>query len=293
MVFVLFGWLPESWAITLGCFVGWFLHRILRFRYRIVSSQLTAALPEFSPADRARLIRGFYRHLGLVLVETLRIPQARGQEVLARCEFHGLEHLRAAAEKGKGVLALAGHFGNWELGLVAASLSGYPLHAVFKEIKGAVGQYAVDRIRGTHGVRGIPRRNSIFQILRLLRQKAFIAFVLDQNVTADEGVFVEFLGRSACTMAGLAVLAQRHGTPVVPVHFYRDADLRRHHVVSLPEIPWEDVGADAAEIIRHNTQRYTRALEDIIRARPDQWLWVHRRWKTRPNATGSGASVAA
>jgi KDO2-lipid IV(A) lauroyltransferase len=217
-----------------------------------------------------------------MLIETVRLPQAQEKEVLDRCEFHGVEHLQAAAAKGKGVLVLAGHIGSWELALAAAALRGYPVHIIFKEIKGAVGQYAVDRIRGTHGVCGIPRRNSIFPILRLLRQNAFVGFVLDQNVTADEGVFVEFFGRPACTLPGLAILAQRHGTPVVPVHFYRDPDLRRHHVVFLPEIPWEEAGPDLAANIRHNTQRYTRLLEGVIRARPDQWLWLHRRWKTRP-----------
>lgn len=285
------GKLPPRVALALGVSLGWLLHRVLRFRRRIVTSQVAASLPDLSAAERQRLVQRIYRHLGLVVVETVRLPYTSAETLARQVEFHGMEHVDAALARGKGLLAVSGHFGNWELSMAAIARRGYPLHTIVKEIKSATGQYAVDRIRGTHGVPLIPRRNSIFQILRELRKNAMIGFVLDQNVIRDEGVFVEFFGRPACTMPALAILAQRVGTPVVAVYFHRDEhDPLRHHVTVLPEIPWEEVSADPQENIRHNTQRYTRVLEDIIRRHPDQWLWIHRRWKTQPaEPTPSGA----
>ena len=204
------------------------------------------------------------------------------------CIYHDIENIQNATAKGKGVLVLAAHMGNWEIGLSSASANGVDTHAVTKEIKGTTGQYVADRMRNDHGVHTIPRRNSIRDILRVLKKGGALGFVLDQNMTSDEGIFVEFFNRPACTMPGLAVIAQRSGAPVVPVQFYRDDDGIHHHVRFHPEVEWEEVSDDRDENVCHNTQRYTKILEDLIREHPEQWLWMHRRWRTQPEQTETG-----
>ena len=291
-VFAVIGALPLGTAIILGRSIGWFLACIVRFRRTLITAQMAAAFPEWTPAHRAKIVRAFYRHFGLLCVEIARQSRTPRQFLLDNVIFHGQEYVDAALAKGKGALMLAGHLGSWELSLAAGGPHRYNLGIVFKEIKSPLGQYAIDRIRNAHGVLGIPRRNSIFQILRQLRKNGMIGFVLDQNVTHEEGVFVDFFGRPASTMPGLAVLAQRTGAPVVPVIFYRDPDLRRHHVEFFPEVPWEEIPDRPDETLRVNTARYTKIIEDTIRQRPDQWLWLHKRWKTQPYLTSAAIPAA-
>lgn len=296
LVFWLSACLPAGLAVALGRTLGWCICHVIRFRRRVVETHLALAFPELTPAARRTLMCKFYRHLGLLVVELLRLPSMRPEDLLATCDLRSMEQLHAVLARGKGVLLLGGHFGNWEMGLAAAARHGYKVQAVVKEIKGALGQHAVSTMRGAHGIQLIPRRKSIHQILKGLKQNAAIVFVLDQNMTADEGVFVDFFGRPACTMSGLATLAVRNGTPVVPAFFYRDDDLRHHHALILPEIVWESVSDKPEENIRHNTQRYTAALEQFIREHPEQWIWMHKRWRTQPPAApgpATGDSPAA
>ena len=279
-----FGRIPDGLAVRLGLALGWFLEHVVRFRRGTVSQQQALAFPALDAAQRRALRHDTYRHLGLLVIEDARLPTLSPDKLTALCAISGTENISPALARGKGVLVLAAHIGNWELGLAATTRLGVRTRTVVKEIKGAVGQYLVDRMRGAHGVETIPRRQAIRQIVATFREGGAIGFVLDQNMTSDEGVFVDFFGRPACTMAGLAVLAHRFDVPVLPVRFCRDPDLRRHHVEILPAIPWESVGPTPEDDVRHNTQRYTKALEQMIVDHPAQWLWVHRRWKTQPAA---------
>lgn len=285
LLFFVFGCLPHTLAILLGRTLGWLLCHVIRLRRPAVEAHLAIAFPDMPWRERRAILRRFYRHFALTVIESLRLAHLSAEHLRNLCAVDGQEHLNAALAKGKGVLVLTGHFGCWEIGLAAATEKGYALHTVTKQSRSATGQFALDTMRDAHRVQQIPRRKSIFQILRVLRANEIVGFVLDQNMTASEGIFVDFFGRPACTMPGLAVLAERHGTPVVPAYFYRDPDLRHHHAVILPEVPWETVSQDAQENIRHNTQRYTQVLEGIIRQHPDQWLWLHKRWRTRPPTT--------
>lgn len=283
------GWLSPGIAVHLGKALGWTMCCVIRFRVQAVRTHLDSAFPELTPVRRQQLLRGFYRHLGLLLVETLRLPSMNAAEVLAACSVTGLQHLDDALARGHGALVLAGHIGNWELGLAALSRSGRKSYAIVKEIKGKTGAYALKQLREAHGVIPLPRSRSLRQIVRILREGGSVGFVLDQNMTADEGVFVDFFGRQACTMPGLAVLAHRYHVPVVPIGFRRNPDLRTHEARFLPEVAWESLGGSVHADLRHNTQRYTRVLEDLIRTCPEQWLWIHKRWRTQPP---NGATTA-
>lgn len=279
-----FGLLPSGVCVRLGYLFGFVFRYIWRFRRRAIRDQLREALPEFTDTERRHLEQGLYQHLGLLVCELLRQPTLTRKELLDICSVSGLEHIVSAHARGNGVFVLAGHYGNWELGLARAGQLGYPSYAVVKELKGTAGQHIARRLRETHGIGMIPRRQSIREIREALREGALIGFVLDQNMTADEGVFVDFFGKPACTMSSLAVMASRYDVPVVPIRIYRDADHLHHHVEFLPEIPWESPPPGSEESVTlYNTRRYTAVIEEIIRAHPEQWLWIHHRWKTQPS----------
>ncbi len=273
---------PLPCRVRLGVCLGWFLRCVVRLRRDRVIEHLQTAFPDQDAPARNELLVRIYRHFGLLLVELLALPGMASSAVLELCELKGREHLDAAFEQGVGVLVLAGHVGNWELGMAASVCSGYECAVVVKEIKGKAGDYAAQRIRQAHGVQPIPRRDSIRQILTALRKRQGVGFVLDQNMTSDEGVFVEFFGRPACTMGGLAVLSQRSGAPVVPARFYRKEDGRRHCVEFFPAMAWEEVPGGRQACVVHNTQRYSGRIEEFIREHPEQWVWMHRRWRTQP-----------
>jgi len=275
--------LPEAIAIRLGLVLGWALRYVFRHRLATVRNQVEVALgPEFSGAEREKLIRGIYRHLGLLLVELLRLPRVQPDRLLEKVVFHGEEHLQAALAEGRGVLFLCGHVGNWELIPIGLVAKGYRIGLLVKELKTAAGELFLQMLRHDNGVFTIGRRGSARQILKALKDNCMLGFVLDQNMTEDEGVFVDFFGQPACTMKGLAVLAEHSGAAVLPACTYRDADRRRHHFVISPPVEMEFPHDDKEANVLHNTARFSLILEETIRRNPDQWIWVHKRWKTRP-----------
>lgn len=275
--------LPERLAIGIGLFLGWFLRYVLRHRYAIVMNQLQVAYGRSkSSAELRRIANGIYRHMGLLIIESLRLPCLACGKLDERFEFEGIEHLDAALKRGKGVFLLTGHIGNWELGGKALVERGYEVYAIYKELKTPAGEAFRKMVREEIGVHSIPRHNSTKQILSVLRKNGIIVFILDQNMTAKEGTFVDFFGVPACTMAGLAILAERTGSAVIPACSYRAPDLRHHHLTMLPAIDLEKVSEDRQENANHNTGRFTKFIEDFINRQPDQWIWIHKRWKTRP-----------
>lgn len=259
----------------LGTLVGWLL-RVFGFRRRIVEMQLAIVFPKLSRDDLCELRSRVYQHFGRLLVEILSFPGMCTERILKHVEWQGREHLEAALAKGKGVCLLCGHLGSWEVPGIAFAALGYDFRAIGKEMKSKAGETFRVMLRDENGVGTIPRRGSIRDILRGLKNGGIIAFVLDQNMTSDEGEFVNFFGYPACTMTNLAVIAQRTGAAVVPGHTWRD-DEGVHHCVVLPEL-----ALPANATLEELTQYFSLTLEDMIRAHPEQWLWIHKRWRTRP-----------
>ncbi len=287
LIFWLAAVLPERVVPKAGCGVGFTLQHIVRFRHRLIRRHLALAFPEYSEIERRKLLKKVYNHFGTLAIELMRLPRQSSEELLDNCIFEGVQNLRSAQSRAHnhGVLVLSGHLGNWELGLAAAAASGLKVAAVTKEIKGSTGQYIANRMREAHGVLSINRRAALRPMLSFLKDGDGVGFVLDQNAKKGEGVFVNFFGRPACTMPGLAIMAKRFNIPVIPLIFYRD-EQGRHHLRFLPELEWETVKDNGNEggkrDILHNTQRYTRVLEQAIQEHPEQWLWMHKRWRTRP-----------
>ena len=272
--------LPRALQMLLGGFFGCLL-RLFGFRKRIVDLQLAAALPDQTDAERCGLRNRIYRHFGRLLVEILSFPRIKPASLAKHVEWHGLENIDTALAKGKGVCLLTGHLGCWEVPGIALAAKGYNFRAIGKEMKSKAGETFRVMLRDENGVATIPRRGSIRDILRGLKGNGIIAFVLDQNMTSDEGEFVEFFGHQACTMTNLAVIAQRTGAAVIPGYTWRD-EKGCHHCIVLPEVDLVPVDGDSHAAILENTQRFSRILEDMIREHPEQWLWIHKRWRTRP-----------
>lgn len=281
--------LPVPLAVALGRGLGWCLQHVVRFRRRVVALQLRLAFGrDHDAAALAALTTGVYRHLGLLFVELLRLPGITRDRVRQTIDVRGEEHLQAALAAGKGVLLLAGHLGNWELAGLALPTWGYAAAAIGKEMKHPAGDVLRRMLRDDNGFPTIPRRDSLKLILRELKANHIVVVLIDQNMTAAEGVFVDFFGYPACTLKALAVLAARTGAAVVPGAICRLPDLRRHRVELLPALPPPLASGDAEADLQRRTQQYTRVLEDLIRQHPDQWLWIHKRWRTRPAGEPAG-----
>jgi KDO2-lipid IV(A) lauroyltransferase len=253
---------------------------VLGRRRRIALDNLARAYPALPPRARARLARRASQHLGMTLVELARLLARPLDATLDRIYLEGVDHLRAAmAEHGRALL-LTAHLGNWELLAAAHRLAGYPLSIVVRPLDTPWLDTIAERLRRRTGVELIAKRGALRPVLDALRRGRMIGILMDQNAARRESVFVDFFGRRASTSRSIALLALRTRTPVIPVFARRNPD-GRHTVMIHPPLPQPaSNGAEAAVV--ELTARCTLAIERAIREAPEQWLWSHDRWRTRP-----------
>jgi len=273
--------LPLELVLYLGELIGIGTYYIVTDKKRIALKNLRAALgKEYNEHQLKHIFREMARNLGRSMMEFLRFPAMTPKDIEQHIKFTGLEHLEKARAQGKGVFILTAHFGNWELYARALVFKGYPLNIVTKHlINRVLNRFWLDYRRRAK-VNALYWKGSLAEIVRRLRNNELMGFVLDQNTKRKEGVFVNFFGRPACTIPSLATLAQRLGTPVVPGFIIRE-NKAYHRIVFEPPLVFQKRGT-LNETIVHNTQIYTGVIERYIRAYPDHWAWVHRRWKTKP-----------
>jgi len=216
--------------------------------------------------------------MGFELCATLVQPV---ENALARIRLDGLEHLRDAMASHGRALVLTAHVGNWELLAVAHRLTGYPLAVVVRPLDSPWLNALAERLRRKSGVEVIDKRGALKPVLRALAGGRMVGILLDQNAARREAVFVPFFGRAASTSKSLALLALRTGAPVVPIFIRREA-AGGHRVTILPGLQAPAPSDEGALI--ELTRRCTETIEAAIRAGPEQWLWIHDRWRTRPAA---------
>lgn len=271
--------LPASWAPRVGRGLGWVFGSVFRYHRRWAEEALRLCFPEQTEGWRARVLRENYAHIGQLLVESLRLMYLTPTEVLAQASWEGREHLEEALRRGRGVLVLTAHAGNWEVLAQLLPAEGRTLAIISKEFKPPSLNRFLVRIRSRLGLHILPPHNSYRTCLKLLKQNGILGFILDQNMIRTEGVFVRFFGRWACTTPGLAHMAASSGAPVVPLFIRREAS--GHHVVRV--LPVMEPPTDRApETLRAATQAYTTVIEQHVRTCPEQWMWIHRRWRTQP-----------
>lgn len=218
---------------------------------------------------------GVFRSLGRVLESVARFPKLNRENIHRYIRYEGLEHYTAAKAKGRGVLIPTAHLGNWELSAFAHAYMTEPMHIVVRPLDHARLDAWVERRRALSGNFIVNKREAARGILRALHAGDAVGILIDQNVVPAEGVFVDFFGRKACAGTAFVKFARRSGAPVIPGFALWEANEARYVLRFYPEI---EMTGDVAE----DTQRVHSFLESVIRRYPDQWLWVHRRWKTRP-----------
>jgi KDO2-lipid IV(A) lauroyltransferase len=262
---------------TLGAIAWWTLPRLRRTGFR----NLELAFPSLAPEERVRLLRRLYRNLGWQLAEFCQLPGYTRENTKDLIRYEGLEHYLAARDKGKGVLIVTGHLGAWELSSFWHSLMGYPMAMVIRRLDNPRVDRLVNGIRCLHGNRVLHKDDFARGLLSAMRQGETVGILMDTNMTPPQGVFVPFFGVEACTASGLARVALRTGAAVLPGFLVWEAAQQKYVLHFGEEIPLLRTGDDESDMVT-NTAQFTAAIESFVRRFPDQWLWVHRRWKTRP-----------
>lgn len=242
---------------------------------------LEIAFPEKSAQERERILRGEYRSLGWQIAEFAKMRGYTRESASRFIRYDGLERYLAARDKGKGVLVLTAHLGAWELSSFYHSLMGYPMAMVIRRLDNPRVDVFVDGIRSMHGNRALHKDDFARGLLVAMRRGETVGILMDTNMRPPQGVFVPFFGVSACTAAGLARVAMHSGAAVLPGFLVWEEAERKYVLHFGEEIPVTVSGDTEADIVA-NTARFTSVLEGYIRRYPEQWLWVHRRWKTRP-----------
>lgn len=269
---------PEKAMSRGGDMLGLLWFHVVRFRRELAMDNLRQAYRgEKTETEMREIVRRNFMHYGRCLAEVLRFPSMTVESLRERIVAEGFEHVDEAKRRGKGIIVITGHFGNWDFFAVAQALLGMGGHIITRTARNQVVNDFWMGLRKEKGVKFLPDRNAIAGILRALKANEPVGMIFDQAIGAPLGVRVNFFGRPANTMRAAALLAGRTGCAILVAENWRGDD-GKHHFTIHPEIPFERRD-DEEETIRVNTQRYNDALEAIVRKRPEQWLWIHKRWK--------------
>ena len=280
--------LPRRWALALGRGLGRWLADLDPRHVAIAAENLRHAFPHWDAPRRLRAARAVYAHFGQTLVDILWMDGRPPERLLSLIVEDGRENVDRARAAGRGVVYVTGHFGNWEFYGMAFGWMGEPVGIVVRPLDNPALDARLNAFRTRSGNTIISKRRALPDILRLLRQGAGVAILVDQNVQEQDGIFVDFFGRPAATTTVAAALAVKTGCALVPVHSEALPDGRYKFVYGRP-LEWA-AGGNRAEEIARLTQELTSVIEGWVRERPEQWLWMHRRWKTRPRAGVAEAS---
>lgn len=275
------GRMPRSVARWLAAGIALTVYHLLGRLRRVGVRNLELAMPELSAHQRKAILRGVYRHLGWQLVEFCRMQRYTAQNTKRWIRTEGLQHYLAARERGKGVFVLTGHLGAWELSSFYHSLMGYPMSMVIRRLdNGPLDEY-VNSIRCMHGNRVLHKDDFARGLLTAMRAGETVGILMDTNMTPPQGIFAKFFGIEACTASGLARVALRTDAAVLPGFLVWEPGEGQYVLHFGPELSFTHTADTEADVLAA-TQQCNDVLETWIRRYPDQWLWIHRRWKTRP-----------
>jgi len=278
------GVLPLAATRPFGRLVGRIALLLARRERRRAREHLALALPELDAPGRERLLRATARHLGETLAEVVWLWRASFRTIRERTEVRGFEHLRAALAAGRGAVLVTGHCGDWEWLNAILGIEGIPMTIAVREVYDPRLNEIARRLRARFGAEVVERGKGAGRaLLAALRRNRVVGLLIDQDIRGVPGVFVPFFGRPAWTPAGAAQLALAAGCPVIPAFDHRRPD-GRHVAEAHPPIPTPP-GGRSEEAVRRLTAAATAAIEAQIRAHPEQWVWFHRRWRTRPEDT--------
>jgi Kdo2-lipid IVA lauroyltransferase/acyltransferase len=271
-------------AFRLGERLGDLAYVIARPQRHVALVNLRIAFPQKPETERLEILRESWRNFGRFAAEWCHMHRLTKETIGERVTFRDPEFWHGEAQTiigSTGILVLTGHFGNWELLAHAIGLYGNPIHLVHRPFRNPLFDDFVNAERRRSGTVLISKRRAAHEIIQVLRQRGIVAVPFDQNATGRWGVFAEFFGVPASTHPGLARLHELSGSPVYPVFLVRKDRSPRHEIVILPRV--ETVrGGDRESDTVENTRRFNRAFEAMVRQHPDHWIWMHKRWRTRP-----------
>lgn len=277
--------LPRGPARAGGAGIGRLAWTLLGGLRRTGLRNLQLAFPEKSGYEHRCILRTMYRNLGWQLAEFCKMPGYTAERASQFIRYEGLDHYLHARDKGKGVLVLTGHLGAWELSSFYHSLRGFPMSLVIRRLDNPRVDAFVNAIRCMHGNRVLHKDDFARGLLGAMHRGETVGILMDTNMTPPQGVFVPFFGVDACTGSGLARIAMHSGAAVLPGFLLWEESERKYVLHFGKELELIRTGNTQADIIA-NTALFTAAIEDYVRRYPEQWLWVHRRWKTRPEGEG-------
>jgi KDO2-lipid IV(A) lauroyltransferase len=275
------GILPRDAARAVGAGIGAVAWMLLERLQWVGLHNLEMAFPEKTEVERKTILRALYRSLGWQIGEFCKMSGYTAEQASKFIRYDGLEHYLAAREKGRGVLVLTGHLGAWELSSFYHSLMGYPMSLVIRRLDNPLVDEFVNRIRCLHGNRVIHKDDFARGLLTSMQRGETVGILMDTNMTPPQGVFVPFFGVEACTASGLARVALHSGAAVLPGFLLWEEAEKKYVLRFGEELELIRTGDMAHDIVA-NTALFTATIEAYVRRYPEQWLWMHRRWKTRP-----------
>ena len=275
------GALPRSLSRALGIGVGMAAYLIVGRLRRVGMRNLEIAFPELQKRQRGRILRKLFVGFGRHLSEFCMFPRYTLENARHVALYDGFENYAAARDAGRGVLLLTAHLGAWEIGSFVHSIFGNPIKIVVRRLDNPKVDALVERYRTLHGNQTFAKEDFARGLLAAMKAGDTVGILMDTNMTPPQGVFVDFFGRAACTASGMARVALRCGAAVVPAFTIWDRKLKKYRVRFDPALQLVSSGDEDADAIC-NTQQFNRVIQDYVTRYPEQWLWVHRRWKTRP-----------
>ncbi|MBI3583028.1 MAG: lysophospholipid acyltransferase family protein [Nitrospinae bacterium] len=270
---------PFKISLKMGRFIGLLLYLFDARHRNVAINNLMASFPEKSRDEIKRIGRESFGNIGSTVAEMARVFKGGREWIDGAVRFEGRENVENALKKGKGVLAVTAHIGNWEVGALASARD-LRLNFVVRPLDNRFINRLIYKLRTAFNSGVIAKKSAIREILRCLNKNEIVAILMDQNTGREEGVFVDFFGRKACTTPVVALLSLRTGAPVIPAFTIREGDGKFKMIIG-EEIEVVPSGDNQRDIERY-TAIFTGAIESIIRKYPDQWFWLHRRWKTKP-----------
>jgi Kdo2-lipid IVA lauroyltransferase/acyltransferase len=280
--------LPRRVVLALGRGLGRLWAALDRRHLAIAADNLRQAFPDWGEARVQATARGVYAHFGTVLLDILWMEGRPVKELLGLAEVEGLEHMTAALAQGGGVVCPLAHLGNWEFQGVATALLIGPAAVVVRPLDNPALDRRLVSFRASTGNIVIYKQKALSQVLKNLREGRVVGIVVDQNVQAKDGIFVRFFGRPASTTTVAAALALKTGCPIVPARCVLRGD-GRYRMVYGPPVEWSGSGR-RGEDVAQLTQHIASIIEGWVRETPEQWLWLHRRWKTQPTPSRGALS---
>jgi KDO2-lipid IV(A) lauroyltransferase len=264
-----------------GGAIGWLAFQCLGRLRKAGWRNLELAFPQKTGPEREQILRAVYRNLGHLLAEFCQMAHYTPEQASRFIRYEGLENYLEARDRGKGVLVLTGHLGAWELSSFYHALMGYPMGMVIRRLDNPLVDEFVNRIRCLHGNRVVHKDDFARGLIGSMRAGETVGILMDTNMTPPQGVFVPFFGVLACTASGMARIALKTGAAVVP-GFLLWEEQEQKYVLRFGEALELIHTADPEADTIANTALFTSVIEQYVREYPEQWLWMHRRWKTRP-----------